>query len=168
MKIRNTFIIFVVSGFWHGANWTYIAWGFINAVYFLPLLLTKSNRNNIEDIVLKRNFDSVKVLLSILSTFLITCVAWVFFRAKTISDAFFYLKRVLVNRDFSFQYLDNERYSYELLLLIGLFVLIEWNNRNKIQPLSGKWSMLKVALAILAIMAFGTFSDYKEFIYFQF
>ncbi|KRD07458.1 acyltransferase [Flavobacterium sp. Root901] len=168
MKIRNTFIIFVVSGFWHGANWTYLAWGFINAVYFLPLLLSNSNRNNMDTIQLKFDFDSVKVFFSILYTFALTCIAWVFFRAKTITDAVLYLKRIITSRDFSFQYLDNERYSYELLLMIALFVLIEWNNRSKVEPLSGKWSTLKVALAILAIMAFGTFSDYKEFIYFQF
>lgn len=168
MKIRNTFIIFVVSGFWHGANWTYVVWGFINAVYFLPLLLSNSNRNNMDAIQLKFNFDSVKVLLSILYTFFLTCIAWVFFRAKSITDAVLYLKRMVTNRDFSFQYLDNERYNYELLLIIGLFVLVEWNNRNKIEPLSGKRSLLKLALAIAAILALGTYSDYKEFIYFQF
>ncbi|MCD0466768.1 MBOAT family protein [Flavobacterium sp. ENC] len=168
MKIRNTFIIFVVSGFWHGANWTYVVWGFINAVYFLPLLLSNSNRNNMDAIQLKFNFDSAKVLLSIFYTFFLTCIAWVFFRAKSITDAVLYLKRIITNRDFSFQYLDNERYSYELLLMIGLFVLVEWNNRNKIEPLSGKRSLLKMALAIAAILALGTYSDYKEFIYFQF
>jgi alginate O-acetyltransferase complex protein AlgI len=168
MKIRNTFIIFVVSGFWHGANWTYLAWGFINAVYFLPLLLSNSNRNNMDAIHLKFNFDSVKVIWSIFYTFLLTCTAWVFFRARTISDAVLYLKRIITNRDFSFQYLDNERYSYELLIMIAVFVLIEWNNRTRVEPLSGKRIVLKIALAIAAIMAFGTFSDYKEFIYFQF
>ena len=168
MKIRNTFIIFVVSGFWHGANWTYIAWGFINALYFLPLLLSNSNRNNMDAVKISWNLDSLRVLLSILSTFLITCIAWVFFRAKTITDAFLYLKQIITNKHFNFQYLENERYNYELLLMIGLFVLIEWNNRTKIEPLSGKRSLLKIAFAIIAIMAFGTFSDYKEFIYFQF
>jgi len=168
MKIRNTFIIFIVSGFWHGANWTYIVWGFINAVYFLPLLLSNSNRNNIDSVVLKWNLVSIRVLFSILTTFLLTCVAWVFFRAKTITDAVLYLKRIFTNRDFAFQYLDNERYNYELLLMIGVFVLVEWNNRMKVEPISGKRSMLKMALAILAIIAFGTYSDYKEFIYFQF
>jgi len=168
MKIRNTFIIFVVSGFWHGANWTYIAWGFINAVYFLPLLLRNSNRSNMDTIELSLNFNSVKTMISILWTFLITCVAWIFFRAKTITDAILYLKRIFTNKDFGFQYLDNERYNYELILMIGLFVLIEWNNRTKIEPISGKKSTVKLALAIMAIMAFGTFSDYKEFIYFQF
>lgn len=168
MKIRNTFIIFVVSGFWHGANWTYIVWGFINAVYFLPLLLSNSNRNNMDTIKLKFNFDSTKVILSILYTFSLTCIAWVFFRAKTITDAVLYLKRIVTNGFFSFEYLENERYNYELLPIIGLFVLVEWYSRNKIEPLSGKGSMFKIALAIAVIIAFGTFSDYKEFIYFQF
>jgi alginate O-acetyltransferase complex protein AlgI len=168
MKIRNTFIIFVVSGFWHGANWTYLAWGFINAIYFLPLLLSNSNRNNMGAIQLKFNFDSVKVIVSILYTFSLTCIAWIFFRAKTITDAILYLKRMILSKDFSFQYLDNERYSYELLIILGIFVLVEWNNRTKVEPLSGKRNMLKLAFAIIAIMAFGTFSDYKEFIYFQF
>jgi len=168
MKIRNTFIIFVVSGFWHGANWTYVVWGFINAVYFLPLLLSNSNRNNMDAIVLKWNFDSAKVIMSILYTFLLTCIAWVFFRASTITDAFSYLKRIITDRHFGSQYLENERYNYELLLLIGVFVLVEWNNRNKVEPLSGKRSLLKLSLAIAAILAFGTYSDYKEFIYFQF
>ncbi|CAD0009774.1 MBOAT family O-acyltransferase [Flavobacterium chungangense] len=168
MKIRNTFIIFVVSGFWHGASWTYIAWGFINAVYFLPLLLSNSNRNNMDAVLLKFNLDSAKVIISILCTFLLTCLAWVFFRAKTITDAVLYLKRIFTNRDFNFQYLDNERYSYEILLMIGAFVLVEWNNRTKVEPLSGKRSMLKIALAIGSIIAFGTYSDYKESIYFQF
>lgn len=168
MKIRNTFIIFVVSGFWHGANWTYVVWGFINAFYFLPLLLSNSNRNNMDAIELKFDFDSIKVLWSIFCTFSLTCIAWIFFRARTITDAVLYLKRIITDRKFDLQYLANERYSYELVLLIGIFVFVEWNNRNKIEPISGKRSILKIALAITAIMAFGTFSDYKEFIYFQF
>lgn len=168
MKVRNTFIIFVVSGFWHGANWTYIVWGFINAVYFLPLLLSSSNRNNIDAFKLKFNVDSAKIVMSIVYTFSLTCIAWIFFRARTITDAILYIKRIFSNRDFGFQFLENERYNYELLLMIGLFVLVEWNNRNKVEPLSGKRSLLKISLAIAAILALGTFSDYKEFIYFQF
>lgn len=168
MKIRNTFIIFIVSGFWHGANWTYIAWGFINAVYFLPLLLSNRNRHNMDEIQLKWNASSLKVIGNILLTFSITCIAWVFFRAKTITDAILYLKLILVKKDFSFQYLEPDRYNYELIILILIFVFVEWNYRKKVEPLSGKRSLFKIALAILFIMAFGTFSDYKEFIYFQF
>jgi alginate O-acetyltransferase complex protein AlgI len=168
MKVRNTFIIFVVSGFWHGANWTYLAWGFINAVYFLPLLLLKKNRNNIEIADLSWNLESIKVRLNIVLTFLLSCVAWVFFRAKTITDAVLYLKRIFVNGEFASQYLSNERYNYELLIMVILFVLVEWNNRTKIEPISGKYSYLKLALCLMAIIALGTYSDYKEFIYFQF
>tara|TARA_R110000868_G_scaffold14457_5_gene67356 strand:- start:6349 stop:7782 length:1434 start_codon:yes stop_codon:yes gene_type:complete len=168
MQVRNVFIIFLVSGFWHGANWTYLAWGGINALYFLPLLLLKSNRNNMDAVQLKWDCQSVQVVLHILSTFLISCVAWVFFRAKTITDAVDYLKRMVVNGDFHSQYLDNERYNYEILILVFLFVITEWNCRTRIEPISGKYSGIKAALCITAIIILGTYSDYKEFIYFQF
>ena len=168
MQIRNVFIIFLVSGFWHGANWTYVTWGFINALYFLPLLLLSRNRNNLEAVPLKWNFESVGIIGRMIYTFSLTCIAWVFFRAKTITDAFMYLKRIVLNREFASQYLVNERYNYELLLMVGVFVLVEWNNRTKEEPISGKYNTVKLALAITAILAFGTYSDYKEFIYFQF
>lgn len=168
MKIRNTFIIFLVSGFWHGANWTYVVWGFINAVYFLPLLLRKSNRNNMETVVLDKSWESLRVIANILLTFALSCIAWVFFRAKTITDAFLYLKKMFTNGEFASQYLANERYNYELLLLLLAFVIVEWNNRTKEEPISGKYQTVKLALCLAAIIALGTYSDYKEFIYFQF
>ena len=167
-QVRNVFVIFLLSGFWHGANWTFIAWGFINALYFLPLLLRDTNRSNIETVALGRDFSSLKVFLSMLSTFALTCLAWVFFRAKSIGDAFDYIGRIFSNRKFVPQYLENERYSYEILFLILIFILVEWNARTKIEPISGSYSWLKVTLCIAAIVALGTYSDYKEFIYFQF
>jgi D-alanyl-lipoteichoic acid acyltransferase DltB (MBOAT superfamily) len=168
MKIRNTFIIFLVSGFWHGANWTYVVWGGINALYFLPLLLRKSNRNNMDIVVLNWNWESIRVMANILLTFTLSCVAWVFFRAKTIADAILYLKQIVVNGQFSSQYLANERYNYELIVLVLLFVFVEWNNRFKEEPISGKYQNVKLAFCLAAIIALGTYSDYKEFIYFQF
>jgi D-alanyl-lipoteichoic acid acyltransferase DltB (MBOAT superfamily) len=168
MKIRNTFVIFLVSGFWHGANWTFIAWGFINALCFLPLLLLKRNRSNMESVSLYWDLASIRVFFSMLSTFALTCLAWIFFRAKSITDAFEYIKRLFSNGVFSSQYLENERYNYELLLLVALFVVVEWNSRLKEEPISGKNSWLKLGLCLLAIVALGTYSDYKEFIYFQF
>ncbi len=168
MQVRNVFIIFVVSGFWHGANWTYLAWGFLNAVYFLPLLLLNRNRNNIETVELHWNLNSFRVLGQIFTTFLLSCLAWVFFRAPTITDAVLYLKRIVMNGDFVSQYLKNERYNYELLIMVLLFVVVEWNNRFKVEPISGKYSTVKLAICLLALLALGTYSDYKEFIYFQF
>nr|WP_315233702.1 MBOAT family O-acyltransferase [uncultured Flavobacterium sp.] len=167
-QVRNVFVIFLLSGFWHGANWTFIAWGFINALYFLPLLLRDTNRSNIETVQLHWDFSSVKVLISMLSTFTLTCLAWIFFRAKSIEIAFDYIHRIFTNRNFTVQYLENERYSYEILLLIFIFIMVEWKNRNQIEPISGRYSWIKVALCLAAIAALGTYSDYKEFIYFQF
>jgi D-alanyl-lipoteichoic acid acyltransferase DltB (MBOAT superfamily) len=167
-QVRNTFIIFVVSGFWHGANWTYLVWGFLNAVYFLPLLLLKRNRTNIENPVLSWNLESVRTIVNILSTFLLSCVAWVFFRAKTVTDAVLYLKGIFTKGTFASQYLDNERYNFELLILVLAFVLVEWRYRTQVEPISGKFTTFKLSVCLLAIIALGTYSDYKEFIYFQF
>jgi D-alanyl-lipoteichoic acid acyltransferase DltB (MBOAT superfamily) len=167
-QVRNVFIIFVVSGFWHGANWTFVAWGFINALYFLPSLLLGTNRTNMETAELHWDFNSIKVFLSMVATFSLSCLAWIFFRVKTIQNAFDYINKIFTNRTFETQYLQNERYSYELLLLILAFVVVEWNSRYKIEPISGKYSWLKMTLCLFAIIALGTYADYKEFIYFQF
>ena len=167
-QVRNVFIIFVVSGFWHGANWTFLAWGFINAIYFLPSLLLGTNRNNMETAELHWDFNSIKVFFSILGTFTLSCLAWIFFRANTIQVAFDYISKIFTNRIFISEYLPNQRYNYELMLLVIAFVVVEWNSRYKIEPISGKYSGLKMALCLLAIIVLGTYADYKEFIYFQF
>lgn len=167
-QVRNVFIIFVVSGFWHGANWTFVAWGFINAMYFLPSLLLGTNRNNMETAELHWDLNSIKVFFSILTTFALSCLAWIFFRANTIHIAFDYIGKIFTNQTFTTQFLENERYCNELLLLVLAFVLVEWNSRYKIEPISGKYSWLKMSLCLLAIIALGTYADYKEFIYFQF
>ncbi|WP_324068614.1 MAG: MBOAT family O-acyltransferase [Flavobacterium sp.] len=168
MKVRNTFIIFLVSGFWHGANWTYLVWGLINAIYFLPLLLHNRNRSNMGEIEMGWNFSSLKTVLNILGTFVLTTIAWIFFRAKTISEATGYIQKMLTDFHFESQYLTNERYNYELLLIVLVFVGVEWFNRSKVEPFSGKLSWIKVAIAIITLLTLGVYSDYKEFIYFQF
>ena len=167
-QVRNVFLIFVVSGFWHGANWAFVAWGFINALYFLPSLLLGTNRTNMETAELHWDFNSIKVFFSILSTFALSCIAWIFFRAKTIHIAFDYIGTIFRNQIFETQYLQNERYNYEILLLLLAFIVVEWNSRYKIEPISGKYSWLKMTLCLFAIIALGTYADYKEFIYFQF
>ena len=167
-QVRNVFIIFVVSGFWHGANWTFLAWGFINAMYFLPSLLLGTNRTNMETAELHWDFNSIKVFFSILATFVLSCLAWIFFRAKSIHIAIDYIGRIFTDGNFLSQYLENERYNHELILLVLTFVLLEWKSRYKIEPISGKYSWLKMAICLLAIIALGTYADYKEFIYFQF
>lgn len=168
VKIRNTFVIFLVSGFWHGANWTFIVWGFLNALYFLPLLLNKRNRLHIGNIEGVSWNSGIKILFQITITFSLTCFAWIFFRAPSISDAFEYVGRLFSNQKFEVQYLDIERYSFELLIMLLLFVAFEWWNRYKIEPISGKYTYTKIVLGVVALVLFGVYTEYKSFIYFQF
>lgn len=168
MRLRNTFIIFLVSGFWHGANWTFIVWGLLNAVYFLPLLLQNKNRVHMGEVTITTDVDGLKTLGRILTTFALTCFAWIFFRANSISQAGDYIRKMVTDLHFNVQYLNNERYSIELILLVMAFIGVEWFSRNRIEPLSGRRSWIKVALALLVLLLFGIYSDYKEFIYFQF
>src|SRR5210317_1145676 len=94
MKVKNTFIIFIVSGFWHGANWTFIIWGALNALYFLPLLLTKINRSHLEIVAVHKKWPSISEVARIIITFCLTTLAWIFFRAESVSHAWSYLKGI--------------------------------------------------------------------------
>jgi D-alanyl-lipoteichoic acid acyltransferase DltB (MBOAT superfamily) len=169
MKIRNTFIIFLVSGFWHGANWTFIVWGGLHAVYFLPLLITQNNRNHLDMVAKGKIWPSPKEFLNMLLTFGLTTLAWIFFRAKTVSEAVSYIKKMLqFNFEGKIQYLEFERYTVELLLLLGIFVVLEWNSREQEHPIAGKFTILKALAIILMIVVFGVYSNPSDFIYFQF
>ena len=88
-KIRNVFIIFVVSGFWHGANWTFIMWGLINAIYFIPLMLLKKNRKNTGIVAEGKTIPTFSEFIQITFTFFMTLIAWVFFRTESVGKAFF-------------------------------------------------------------------------------
>ncbi|WP_235643908.1 MBOAT family protein [[Flexibacter] sp. ATCC 35208] len=99
--VRNTFIIFLLSGFWHGANWTFIFWGGLNAIYFLPLLLFNRNRNNIEIAAKGKLLPSFRELVAILITFAQVTFAWIFFRAESLRYAFNYIKGIFSRSLFS-------------------------------------------------------------------
>src|SRR5680860_142330 len=94
MKVRNTFIIFIVSGFWHGANWTFVVWGALNALYFLPLLLTNKNRQNMEVVAENSYLPSINEFFQMGLTFGLTVIAWIFFRADNIGHAINYLGKI--------------------------------------------------------------------------
>ena len=96
--IRNTFIIFLVSGFWHGASWHLIAWGFIHACGFLPLLLLNRNRKHVTDVVAQdRKFPNLKELWKMSTTFAFVTFAWIFFRADGMQIALGYVKQIGVS-----------------------------------------------------------------------
>lgn len=176
IKIRNTFIIFIVSGFWHGANWTFIAWGALNAIYFLPILLTKNNRRNLITVAEGKYFPSFKEFSSITLTFSLTVIAWIFFRAENMEHAMSYnynLFTGLINMDnFSQSYQFLYRVGYPFIVISIAFFVIEWlgrNNQFAIEKLklnkSLKWGTY-IIIAIIITTYLGQKS--QAFIYFQF
>lgn len=173
MKVRNTFIIFIVSGFWHGANWTFIVWGTLNAIYFLPLLLTNNNRNNLETVAHGKLFPSLKEILYMSLTFGLTMFAWIFFRAENIGHAISYISEILSSSLFSIPKFVGMYNAVSTIILIGVFVLIEWLGRDgqyAISNLGLKWKRpIRYAMyyaIIIVIFWFG--GKEQQFIYFQF
>ena len=169
MKVRNTFIIFIVSGFWHGANWTFIVWGALNAIFFLPLLLTHNNRNNLETVAQGKLLPSLKELTFMLLTFSLTVFAWIFFRAENIGHAISYISEIFSSSLFTIPTIRPRN----LILLIMFFVLIEWLGREGQYAISGinfferrayRWGIyFAICLPIFLFQG-----KQQEFIYFQF
>lgn len=170
MKIRNTFIIFIVSGFWHGANWTFIIWGILNAVYFIPLLLTQTNRNHIQIVAQGKLLPSFKEFSMMLLTFGLTVLAWIFFRAENVSHAMHYIQGIFSTSLFSFP----EIRPKNLFILLSFFILIEWIGREKQYAIAtlgfGWYRPVRWFFYALLIFLIGMFmpSDESPFIYFQF
>ncbi len=168
-KIRNTFIIFLVSGFWHGANWTFIAWGALNAIYFLPLLLLNRNRVNLEIVAEGKIFPSFRETLNMGITFGLTVFAWIFFRAKDINHAFSYIAGLFNKSLFS---IPSVKPKFLLILLL-LFLLIEWlgrENQYALAKMGIKWPRaLRWAFYYSIVFAIFYFAgEEQQFIYFQF
>jgi len=168
-KIRNTFIIFIVSGFWHGANWTFIAWGALNALYFMPLLLSNSNRSNMDMVAQGKTLPSLKDFFQMLLTFFLSTMAWIFFRAADMDQAL-----SMIGRIFSFapsQYSVN--ISKTNILLLAFFVLMEWAGREQAYAIARtgfSWPKVLrwVFYLFIIILIFAFSGSQQQFIYFQF
>ncbi|WP_317167942.1 MBOAT family O-acyltransferase [Tenuifilum thalassicum] len=174
MKIRNTFIIFLVSGFWHGANWTFIAWGFLNALYFLPLLLTNKNRKNLETVAQGKFLPSKREFFNMLLTFTLTVFAWVFFRAENISHAISYISGIFSPSLFAMPKFEGMPRALATIILVMVFTLIEWIGREEkyaISKIGISWPKpVRWAFYSLIIFLIGMYMPTVEspFIYFQF
>ena len=173
-QIRNTFIIFVVSGFWHGANWTFIIWGTIHATYFLPLLLTKNNRKDLDIVAKGQRLPNIQEVFRMLSTFSLIVLAWIFFRAHSVGHAITYLSQIFTPSLFTFPYFPGMGKAFIIVLLIKFFIFIEWQGREKSYPLAHLGDNLRQPFRYIAyyfivflIMYYGNFSK-NQFIYFQF
>ena len=162
-QLRNVFIIFLVSGFWHGANWTFIAWGIINALLFVPLLLTNRNRKNID---VNHKNTSIKEILSIIATFSVTCLAWVFFRAETITEAIQYIVSIFDVSNFLPSVIRQKR----MFPVLFIFILIEWLSRRDeiVVVFKNKFRKFFYVFFIFVILYSMSSTEKTSFIYFQF
>jgi D-alanyl-lipoteichoic acid acyltransferase DltB (MBOAT superfamily) len=173
ISIRNTFVIFIVSGFWHGANWTFITWGFLNALYFLPMLLLKQNRKNVEIAAKGRLLPSGRELLGIIVTFSLTVFAWIFFRAESVGHALRYIAGIFSPSLFSIPVFNGKRQALITVLLVIGFIIVEWHGRFEEYAIkkyifrSPILKNLEIYGITLIILFLGNFGE-NTFIYFQF
>lgn len=162
--LMNVFVIFIISGFWHGANWTFIVWGGIHASLYIPVFIAGTNRKHIANIA--KNELSVLDLINMLFTFLMVCIAWVFFRAENLTQAIYYLQSIFTN--WSNQGIIHDPSIY---LPVIVFIIWEWTQRNKSFGLDiGKLNITIRWLFYLFLIIAIVYSsgENQEFIYFQF
>jgi alginate O-acetyltransferase complex protein AlgI len=172
-KIRNIFIVFIVSGFWHGANWTFIIWGALHATYMLPSLLINKKQQDVSIVVAQnRLVPNFKELVSLLITFGLVVFAWIFFRAENIGHAMSYISGIFSPTLFNIpSWIGAAEVFY--MIVIGLFVLIEWIGRENEYAISNigfvskrvfRWSFYLILIFSIIVLA----GNEQEFIYFQF
>ena len=167
--VRNTFVIFLLSGLWHGANWTFIAWGAFHAILFLPLILMGKNRKYRDTVAEGRLLPSLKELGQMLLTFFLATVGWIIFKADSIKQAWDYMQGICSRSLFS---RPDASGVTGFTVAIGIMLLVEWFQRDKEHgfDLSGiKVGVVRYAayLAVLFLtFAFGGHA--VNFIYFQF
>ena len=169
--VRNIFIVFLLSGFWHGANWTFIAWGIYHALLFLPLVLTGKNRSHKDQIAEGRVLPSIKDLGQMLLTFSLVALGWVLFRSPGIPSALGHLRCLLVPETYSGLY---KVFTYWEMLPIGIMLVVEWLQRNKEHGLQdmdkyfpSRWLRCSLYGLLMVLVVFFR-GNYQQFIYFQF
>ena len=170
--VRNTFIIFLVSGFWHGANWNFIAWGFIHACAFLPLLLLNKNRKYVNDVVAQdRKLPDLKELWQMVSTFAFVTFAWIFFRANNLSNALGYFKKITINIFENPSQLFSRQIGMSIFVYIIPFIVLDWRfrrNERNLKITQNKILRNILYLILIIIIIFLSKRQASSFIYFQF
>jgi alginate O-acetyltransferase complex protein AlgI len=172
---RNLMLTFLLSGFWHGANWTYIIWGGINGLYLVFGLATAEMRKRICDSLGLSPRAELHGFLRIAITFTLVVIAWIFFRAENVSDAWYVLTHVasgwkagVVQQVAAFSSFD----AVVAILAVAILEIVQWlqmGEKRRIRisrwPVYVRWPAYYAILA--AILVFGVF-DRASFIYFQF
>ncbi len=164
--VRNTFVIFLVSGLWHGANWTFILWGAFHALLFLPLILLGKNRKYTDVAADGRWLPTIKESGQILLTFILAALGWILFRSQSIGEALTFFSGLFSGG------LGGANFPMRTLVFVAILLVVEWVQRKREHGLymEGVCSgVVRYAcyLAVLAlIFVFGVFNE--TFIYFQF
>lgn len=166
--VRNTFVIFLVSGLWHGANWTFVAWGAYHALLFVPLIMLKKNRRFMDVVAADSILPSVKEVLQMGSTFFLAVIGWIIFRAESIVQAWDYIVTMATNITHYYPLGNHLRdFVYIVILLI-----VEWFTRTlshalAIVPIKWQWVRILVYAAFF-IWLYVSRGNQVTFIYFQF
>lgn len=169
ITVRNTFIIFLVSGFWHGANWTFIVWGLLHALFIIPSVIFKTNRSYLDIVSQGRIFPRASEIFHIFITFTLVTFTWIFFRAESLIDALRYIRYIFTRNLF----VTPKILPINLLVLIALFMIIEWFGRESDFALQGLDSKINKKMRwffyyILVLTIIYFCGNEQEFIYFQF
>jgi len=167
--VLNTFVIFLLSGFWHGANWTFLAWGFFHALLFLPLILLKKNRRFRDVVATGRYLPTPIDCLRMLLTFVLVSLGWVVFRSPSIGFAANYFAHLFGKGSALIPW--GGEYTVMLPSIVLMFC-IEWLNRANLHEFERHcpYRMLRwvgYATLIFIIVAFMQTNE-MPFIYFQF
>ena len=173
LKIRNILIVFIISGFWHGASWNFIFWGLLNAMLIFPAVLRGTNRKHIKSINESKQFPTISEFLQIVKTFSLVTFTFIFFRTESLMGAFIYFKIMFSNTLFELPYFLGMRQALILIILIGFLLFIEWFGRDSeyaIKKLFKKYHIIIqwvfYFLIVILILLYG--ANNSNFIYFQF
>jgi D-alanyl-lipoteichoic acid acyltransferase DltB (MBOAT superfamily) len=166
LQIRNVMIVFLVSGFWHGANWTFIIWGCIHAMLFLPLLLFNVNRTHVS-----HDKISLVQLPKMTLTFLLVTLAWIFFRADNASHAMNFIIDIFSFERMSVQlfYTTSKSLLFSLIILFSILILLTFEfisfQKQKKEVILTPYMAVFISILITFM---GVFKNPSDFIYFQF
>jgi alginate O-acetyltransferase complex protein AlgI len=163
VSLRNIFIIFLVSGFWHGANWTFIVWGLFHAILFIPSFLLKTNRKYMSSIKRKDGIiPALNEYTQIVITYTIVTLGWVFFRSETIEDSFIYIYKMF-EPTIGFKGLNKTP-------ILIFFLFLEWKIKEDERKIYNEFkpAIKKIIDFIIIYLIISNFNNNQDFIYFNF
>ncbi|WP_316928980.1 MBOAT family O-acyltransferase [Aquimarina agarivorans] len=173
ISARNISIVFLVSGLWHGANWTFITWGAIHTLLYFPVFFAKKNRKYSKSVVAETSkLPSASDLIKIITTFFLVTLSWIFFRAPSITIALDYFRRMTTYFNYETYQHPNGYRMIDYYILILLFMGYEFYIRkNERQPFNFKSPIIRFLVYTLIVFFLILFYDDqvdRSFIYFQF